>query len=444
MSATRRVRLLIAPLFILSLALSATVLSPGALVSAPPAEVQGQSFSVASGDPLTASGVHPADILGAGGLPLIACDNLGLLCVDATTGAEDDVSALSFGWDFASTELPPLQFSVAEGSQGMAGTAVKVEASCSPAQPQADAFENALDGSNSQDLDGDGTACGTNAGFALGLTEGATSDSVDALGRDPCLFVDLNCDGLPENPIFLSLAPGSPTLGMIGATAADVLMTGVEYAPILWAGGTAHLGLATGDVIDAICVKENGNGLYDAGDLVLFSLAPGSPTLTSLPASPAALLRPGPLRIAFGEGALGLMATDDVDAFVCSTDYPPEVSFTQASQSGPESTGTMNVTAKLDRVSSLDVTVQYDVSGTATEGSDYTITPSPVTIPAGSLTTDIVITVADDGVDESDETVVVAMGTVLHAATGVTRTHTATVLDNDPPTVYLPLVTRSH
>jgi hypothetical protein len=308
--------------FILSLTLSGTVLSPGASVLAPPPEVQGQSFSVASGDPLSASGVHPADILGIGGLPLIPCENLGLLCVDPTTEADDDINGLSFGWDFGSTEPAPLQFSVDSGSQGATGTAVRIEADCSPPQPQADAFETSADGSSVQDLDGDGVACGSNSGYGLGLTEGATSDNIDAMERDPCLFVDLNCDGTPENPIYLTLAPGSPSLDMIGATSADILLVGVDYVPIVWAESADDLGLQGGDVIDALCIKENGNGVYDGADQVLFSLASGSPTLVSQSVSPATILRPSPPRPALAESELGLVVTDDLDALMCSLEFP--------------------------------------------------------------------------------------------------------------------------
>jgi hypothetical protein len=244
--------------------------------------------------------------------------------VSPASGAEDDIAGFSFGEDFSSVGLPPLQFSVDRGSQGTAGSAVGIEAGCSPPEPHADAFETAFDGLNYQDLDGDGVACGGNAGFGLVLTETETtaSDNVDALGRNPCLFVDLNCDGTPENPVYLVLAPGSPTLDMIGATPADILMTGVGYGPVVWAEGAVDLGLAMDDAIDALCIQESGNGVYDVGDQVAFSLAPGSPTLISLGASPAAVLRADPPSLAVSERVLGLVAADNLDALVCSSVLP--------------------------------------------------------------------------------------------------------------------------
>jgi len=108
----------------------------------------------------------------------------------------------------------------------------------------------------------------------------------------------------------------------------------------------------------------------------------------------------------------------------------PTVSFDPASQSGAEDVGTMAVTVQLDKVSGLDTTVPFTVGGTATEGAgqDYTITASPVVIPEGSLSVDIIITVNEDNLTEDPETVVVTMGTPVNADKGTPNVHTATIL----------------
>ena len=284
---------------------------------APPPEVQAQSFSISSGSAVTASSVHPSDVLGAGAYPLIICENLGLLCIDPVTGAPDDIRGLSYGYDFAAGGSPPIQFSVAAGSRGLAGTAVRAEADCSPAEPQADVFEAALDGQNYQDLDGDGAACSSNSGFGLDLSEGVSGDNLDEIARDPCLFVDADCNGDPEDPIFVTLAAGSPTLSAINAAPSDVLMTGSEIEPSIFANGTADLGLQASDVIDALCVRENGDGSYGSGDLIMFSLAAGSPSLTTWQASAADLLTPRNL-FRYRASALGLQAADDIDGLQCA------------------------------------------------------------------------------------------------------------------------------
>ena len=90
------------------------------------------------------------------------------------------------------------------------------------------------------------------------------------------------------------------------------------------------------------------------------------------------------------------------------------------------------MTAELSVASIFDVDVPFTVGGTATGGgTDYSITGSPITIPAGSASQNITITINDDALDELDETVIVTMGTPINADQGATTVHTATITDND-------------
>jgi hypothetical protein len=112
----------------------------------------------------------------------------------------------------------------------------------------------------------------------------------------------------------------------------------------------------------------------------------------------------------------------------------PTVSFTTATQAGAEDVGSLTVTAALSEAIGLDVTIPYSVGGTATEGlgEDFTISASPLVIPAGNPSGDITIAVNNDAFDEADETVVVTMGNPVNAQLGTTTEHTATITDNDP------------
>jgi hypothetical protein len=262
--------------------------------------------------------VYPADLLGAGGVPLVTCEDLGLVCFDQTSGARDELSGLSFGADFSDDALPPVEFSVAAGSQGMPGTAVRLEAGCTPAQQQADVFSSHLDTANSQDLDGDGQACATNAGYGL-LIEEDPAHELDALEADPCRSLDFDCNGLPDSPVYFTLEAGSPSLTALGAAPSDILAAGSAYVLEVWAAGETQLGLAAGDVIDAICLQEDGDGQFSSGDRLLFSLAPGSPSLAAIRATPADLLRANPLGVFLAAGSLGLLPGDDVDALLCGS-----------------------------------------------------------------------------------------------------------------------------
>lgn len=108
---------------------------------------------------------------------------------------------------------------------------------------------------------------------------------------------------------------------------------------------------------------------------------------------------------------------------------PPTVGFTSVSQTSASESGTMVITAQLSAVSGKEITVPFTVSGTATSGIDYTITSSPINIPAGSTTGTATITIQSDTLDEDDETVIVTMGTPTNATLGGTVVHTATITD---------------
>ncbi|WP_051284422.1 beta strand repeat-containing protein [Desulforegula conservatrix] len=126
-------------------------------------------------------------------------------------------------------------------------------------------------------------------------------------------------------------------------------------------------------------------------------------------------------------------------AYVFFIDFEPTVSFTSASQSSAGESGTMTITAQLSAASAKTVTVPFTVNASSTatgSGTDYSITASPLTIPAGSTTADITITIADDAIDENDETVIVDMGVPTNATQGAVTSHTATITDDDSaPTV---------
>ena len=122
---------------------------------------------------------------------------------------------------------------------------------------------------------------------------------------------------------------------------------------------------------------------------------------------------------------------------------PPNVQFPATSQSVGEGAGTVTITAQLSAASGQEVAVPFTVSGTATQGTDFTITPSSITIPAGSTAADITITVIDDGLDEPDETVIVTLGTPTNATLGTTTVHTATITDDDVPNVEFTAVSQS-
>lgn len=117
-------------------------------------------------------------------------------------------------------------------------------------------------------------------------------------------------------------------------------------------------------------------------------------------------------------------------------DVPPTVSWVLASQTGNENVGTMKVEAKLSFQVGVPVTVPFTyigTGGTASTPADYTMSASPIIIPANTPSYFTTINVVSDPYPEGNETVVVKMGTPTNATPGNITTHTATITDAQPP-----------
>ncbi len=116
--------------------------------------------------------------------------------------------------------------------------------------------------------------------------------------------------------------------------------------------------------------------------------------------------------------------------------FRPEVNYTVPAGSGPESATPVSVQVSLNYPHTSDVTVNYAATGgTATAGTDYTLVPGPVTIPAGSLTATFTINVINDALVEPSETVITGLSNPSPGVSiGTQNSHTYTILNDD--TVY--------
>lgn len=114
----------------------------------------------------------------------------------------------------------------------------------------------------------------------------------------------------------------------------------------------------------------------------------------------------------------------------------PIVTFALAKQTVTEATGVVAVVVQLSNSTTNAVTVNFSLSGTATNGTDYALTSSnPLVIPAGVTTAAITFSLNNDGLDETPETLVITMDSVLNAIKGNPNLHTVTIID--PPVVAL-------
>lgn len=111
------------------------------------------------------------------------------------------------------------------------------------------------------------------------------------------------------------------------------------------------------------------------------------------------------------------------------------IGFSSAASSGAESITPANLQVTLATTNAADTTVQYAVTGGSASGSgvDYTLASGTATVIAGTLTTNIPITIVNDDLHELGETIVVTLSSPSsNAVLGSNTAHTYTITDNDP------------
>jgi len=110
----------------------------------------------------------------------------------------------------------------------------------------------------------------------------------------------------------------------------------------------------------------------------------------------------------------------------------PIIQFTVSSSSDNESVTSKNIELSLSQSVNTDVTVNYSVTGgTATANEDYILNNGTATIPAGSTTTTIPLTIINDNLKELNETIVITLSKPTNASLGQNNTFTYTILDDD-------------
>ncbi|MDB5391628.1 MAG: hypothetical protein JWM11_7274 [Planctomycetaceae bacterium] len=128
-------------------------------------------------------------------------------------------------------------------------------------------------------------------------------------------------------------------------------------------------------------------------------------------------------------GTLGTTTSNTIT--IVDSEVVPVVNFETTDQIVSEGIGSVNVVVKLSDVAVQDVTIPFSVTGTATDPADFTISASPLVIPAGQSSGIITINVVNDSLVEDDETMVVTLGTPTNAVLDVSSVDTLTIRDND-------------
>jgi hypothetical protein len=118
---------------------------------------------------------------------------------------------------------------------------------------------------------------------------------------------------------------------------------------------------------------------------------------------------------------------DDDEAVVV-----PDVTLSLDNSSIPEADGVATFTATLSEVTTVPVTIDLGISGTAA-ATDFTASGTQIVVAAGATSGSITVTAVQDEIDESDETVIVDVTNVTGGTESGSQQQTTTITDDDDP-----------
>ena len=131
-------------------------------------------------------------------------------------------------------------------------------------------------------------------------------------------------------------------------------------------------------------------------------------------------------------------ANSQATTLVIDQDPPPTVRMFVDTPTVAEDFGRATFTATLSTVSGQDVTVDLTTAGAATAGLDYVLSANQIVIPAGRISSSLVLTALRDDLDEFNEDAILQISSATNATVVGTPSATTTIIDNDiAPTVTL-------
>lgn len=146
----------------------------------------------------------------------------------------------------------------------------------------------------------------------------------------------------------------------------------------------------------------------------------------------------GPFTIEQPESAGNYLLTvsqgtlDATPTLTVTQEWTPSVNLSVDDNTISEPSGQSIIAFAIAAAHSASIDVAFTLGGTATVDDDYTAsTSSPITIASGQSTATMSITVVDDAVVESPETVTVTLGSITGGEAGATNTITVTISSED-------------
>jgi uncharacterized repeat protein (TIGR01451 family) len=194
-------------------------------------------------------------------------------------------------------------------------------------------------------------------------------------------------------------APSGLTAGVAWATQDGTALAGPDYL-----AGSGSLTFAPGATSQSFTVIVNGDLLDEADETFTVALS-------------------GATNAGIADGAGTAVITDD--------DQPPSLSIADASED--EGAGVVSFTVSLSAPSGLPISIDYlTLDGTALEGSDFTQTDGTLVFLPGEVSLSLDVPLADDALDEADETFSVMLANAVSSTTADDLA-IGTIADDDLP-----------
>ncbi len=116
----------------------------------------------------------------------------------------------------------------------------------------------------------------------------------------------------------------------------------------------------------------------------------------------------------------------------CDTeDISPVLEIASSDTNISEASGTITISATLNSAAIQQLVIPLSISGTATQGSDYSLSSSSITIASGNTSGSITVTGLQDDTIEGVETLIIALADVQNVLLLSNTTVTIEVLDDD-------------
>lgn len=205
-----------------------------------------------------------------------------------------------------------------------------------------------------------------------------------------------------------SLNLSSPTV--VNLTTSGTATSGVDYT-----GGVSTVTIPSGATTATVVIDPVADTVVEPNETVILTVGAGSGYTVGAPAS-----------------ATGTILNDDV----------PTASISVSPATVIEDSGNSLVyTVTLDQPAFSAISINFNVGGTASSGSDYAAVTSPLVIAAGATTGTITVTPIADSTMEANETVVLTLAAGTGYALGSPASATGTIIDDDQPALSVSDVT---